>query len=87
MTASDGDAAAAPVGGHEGREVDVGEPVAADHDERAAAEELAEGAGAAGRAQQLALEVVAQVDAEGGAVAEVGADLVGVVVQVGGGLA
>src|SRR5674476_235336 len=81
------DAPVAPVSRHKGREVDVGEPVAADHDEGAAAEELAEGAGAARRTQQFPLEVVAQVDAEGGAVAEVRADLVRVIVQVGGGLA
>ena len=81
-----GDAPAAPVSRHERREVDVGEPVAADDHEGTVAEELAKGARAARRAQQLALEVVAQVDAEGGAVAEVRADLVGVIVQVGGGL-
>ena len=51
------------------------------------AEELAEGAGAAGGAQQLPFEVVAQVEAEGGAVAEVVTDLVGVIVQVGARLA
>ena len=66
-----GDAAVGAVRGHEGREVDVGEAVAADHDEGAAGEQLAERAHPAGRAQQLLLEVVAQLDAEGGAVAEV----------------
>ena len=50
------------------------------------AEEVAEGVGAAGGAQQLLLEVVPQLDAELRAVAEVGADLVRVVVQVGGDL-
>ena len=74
------------MGGQERAEVDVGEAVAAHDEERRAGEELAERVGAAGRAQQVLLEVVAQLDAELGAVAEVGADLVGVVVQVGGDL-
>ena len=73
--------------GEERGEVDVGEPVAAHHDEGAVGEEVAERAHAAGGAEQLLLEVVAQVDAEAGAVAEVRADLVGVVVEVGGDLA
>ena len=49
-------------------------------------EELAERVGAAGRAEEVLLEVVLQLDAELGAVAEVRADLLRVVVQVGGDL-
>ena len=72
--------------GDERCEVDVGEPVAAHDEEGGVAEELAEGVGAAGRAHELLLEVVPQFDAELAAVAEVGADLVRVVVQIGGDL-
>ena len=68
-------------------EVDVGEPVAADDDEGPVGEEVAEGARRRRRCPELLLEVVAQLDAERRAVAEVVADLVGVVVQVGGDLA
>ena len=46
----------------------------------------AELADAAGRAQQLLFQVVAQLDTQGAAVGEVAADLVGVVVQIGGDL-
>ena len=73
--------------GQESRQVDVGEAVAADHEEGASPEELAERAGAARRTEQVPLDVVAQIDTEGGAVAEIGADLVRVIVQVGGRLA
>ena len=78
-----GDAAVALVRGDERGEIDVGEAVAADHDEGAAGEEVAEGAHAAGRTEKLRLDVVGELHPEPRAVAEVGADLVRMVVQVG----
>ena len=77
-----GDAAVRAVGGHERRDVDVGQGVAAHHQEGVVAEQLAKPAGAAGGAQQLLFEAVVGVQAKGPAVAEVAPDVVGVVVQV-----
>ena len=80
------DAPRAPVRLEERAEVDVGEAVAAHDEEGGVVEELAERVGAARGAHELLLEVVPQLHAELGPVAEVGADLVRMVVQVGGDL-
>ncbi len=72
-----GDPAGLAVPGGERRQVDVRERVAGDHEERLVAEELRARAHPAGRAQQLLLEAV------GDALAEVLADRLREVVQVG----
>ena len=69
-----GDAAVRAMGGHERRDVDVGQGIAAYHQEGVVAEQLTKPAGAPGGAQQLLLEAVVGVQAEGPAIAEV-ADL------------
>ena len=80
------DAAVLAMGGEERGEVGVGEAVAAHHQEGVVAQEGAEGGCPAGRAHELVLDVVAELEAEVGPVAEVGLDLLGIVVQVDGGL-
>ncbi len=77
-----GDRAALAVGAHERRDVDVGQGVAADDHEGVVGQQLAKPARAAGRAQQLLFEAVVGPQPERFAVAEVAADVVGVVVQV-----
>ena len=72
-----GDPARAAVALHQRAQVDVGERVARDDHDRVVAEEVGHVAHTAGRAQQLLLEAVLE------AVAEVGADRVRVVVEVG----
>ncbi len=63
-------------------DVDVGQGVAADHDERVVGQQVAKVAGAAGGAEQRLFEAVLEIEAERRAVAEVGADVVGIVVQI-----
>ena len=64
-------------------EVDVGECVGGDDHERLGAEEVAHVADTAGRAEQLLLLAVGELDAEPRAVAEGAADRVAEPVQVG----